>query len=600
MRLYTLPSLVIATLAVIGLFATRSTAQHPHDLDLSNSISVDIEASPFHMFSRDITGARLIDSKGQVIEPEAELFRGNILFAELEPDVYTLRVDDPRFEPWSREGLEPGKRQVARIIPNSGVRLEVIDGATGAALPKYGLTVRYDRSDWRPNEYKLQSARRRPPKDGFHPMPAEFCTLLLSAKGYGPLEVTVEDLKLSEKRALTIRMAKAVRVSGRVLMHDGKPSPGGAFLHLRRPGDPVSHYEPGVSTTGPQPVVPLLSVRADEAGRFEISIAPGEYALHAIQDRWHSASIDPFVVTTESSDWEVLLHLPPAGRLEGRIVDGTPEKLAGYRVQASPLKPYIGVWLRSGNTSVPVQADGSFQFQLLPEGTTKLFAFKPSPETEEEYGWMDRQLIPLGEAEIAMLETQHAEFTIGDKLPSQLTITLRLDGDAGTRCVATIVSTDDSDLRTSVTCDRKGVASFEGVKPGTYRLHFGPRQFRRRHSVQWNSPIPGDLVIEPGTSVEIQHELTLVTGRVQFLKAEDGEPLTETLIELRNLGGTGPIGPTDAQGWLELSLPPGTYHFERTEDFVPRRMNQTWKRFGMVRWTATGPQSAQIEMSGVR
>lgn len=50
-------------------------------------------------------------------------------FDDLAPGVYAVTIDDPRFRPWSQDGVLPGTAISARLEPCSAVALDVRDGA---------------------------------------------------------------------------------------------------------------------------------------------------------------------------------------------------------------------------------------------------------------------------------------------------------------------------------------------------------------------------------------------------------------------------------------------------------------------------------------
>lgn len=570
--------------------------------DPSDSISVDIETSPYRHMNREVGGVRLVDSAGELIEPEPDRSRGLIWFTDLADGEYSLRIDDPRWAPFERDGLKPGKRAMALLTPSSGVVLRVLDDATGEPLPKYGLSVRLDHVNWSPNEYKLQSARRRPPQDGFHGIPPYHCTLLVTAKNYGPEAFTVGELQVGERREVTVRMRKAVTIEGRVTLHDGVTAVGGAFVFLREPGEDVSFFQADVLSTPPMSP-PLQALRADENGHFEFSAAPGKYALHVMQDAWHAVAVDPFVVDASAEDADFAVLLPPAGALEGRITGGDLADLTGYRVQPMPQSGGLDTWLTIRDRSVPLRADGSFRIDLLPAGLTELLLFWPTEEDADwidQAGWSPEGVIQIGGVEIEVGPPLQREFAIADRWPAKIRMALTVNGAPAVDFMLTVESEADPGHRYQADCNERGIATLIGVPPGEFVLHVGAHSQTQSQGARWDVPVPGRFTVEPGATLELEHALTTTTGRVQIFEAGNGLPVAYKSVNLRHIGGSSPVGPTDGDGWLELTLPPGRFQIERTEHYDPPRVDARWMLYGELRWTKSGPASPRLELTGLR
>lgn len=83
----------------------------------------------------------------------------------------------------------------------------------------------------------------------------------------------------------------------------------------------------------------------------------------------------------------------------------------------------------------------------------------------------------------------------------------------------------------------------------------------------WSQPIPGELVVEPGTRLELSFDIEVVRGRVTVVDATEVPVGCVLVRHLRTNGGS--TVSTDEHGVLELVLPPSTTTSRCTR--TPRR-----------------------------
>ena len=582
---------VCAFLVPLVVFASTQSTQRGGE----NRIVLDVETSPYSFLSFEpIDNVYLLAPDGRRIAPSDQEF-GNYSFTELEHDEYGLRIDDPRFQRLEREGLKPGKRALAWLRPSSGVVLDVVDAATGEAVERYGVSARLVDAEWRPNTYDLQSRRRRPPADHFHPIPpAQRFALAIDSKDHGLIEIPQEALAAGERREVRVELHAAVTVRGRIVRHDGVTPVGGGRVMLRRPGDAVTSYEPRTFST-PAQVPPLLYTDVDANGEYSFECAPGTYALHVVQDEWLDASLDPVSISAEGVDG-LVVELPPTWSMRGRVSGGDLNAIRGAVVRAYPRSPYKHIIMAD---RVPLRVatvgdDGSFVIGLLPEGDV-LFQLQAWP-THDESGraayWSPPE-IDLGVQSAGPGATLSHVFVVSE-WPTRCDVVVTVNGEAPHDAHVSLQGSGDSTGMRGRELDADGRGSLRFVMPGSYtvRVRFESKVGRERIPIDVS--MPDRLEARTGEPATLECRITTSTGSVRVVDEETGEPIAGERMCLWHAGDQHFIDTTDDDGRLEMTLPAGRYRLEN--EVRRRRPHEPADWTAVVTWTEDGPSDPTLRM----
>jgi hypothetical protein len=178
----------------------------------------------------------------------------------------------------------------------------------------------------------------------------------LGAEAQAPVDL----VSLGDHRAVTIRLAPAVRARGRVVLPGGEPAPGADVAIV---ASPWFGNEYGLT----------LTTKADADGRFELPpvVLAGMNVnmLHEVRARTADLATGSEDLDLDHPDAELVVRLVAGFTVRGRFVDA-----AG--------KPIEGVEIRIEGSERKIASDGDGRVSLrLPYGTAKLVALRNSGKT---------------------------------------------------------------------------------------------------------------------------------------------------------------------------------------------------------------------------
>lgn len=554
--------------------------------NLERRIMLRTSMGPHRLVELDRSRVKLI-GPGSLVRSLDEIEGDS--FDDLPDGLYSARIDDPQFLPWSQDGIELGTRVRIPLTPSATIRLVVRTADNTEPLEEYALEIRVEDTNTRPNTYALLAAGKPVPENGEFALIPRPCTLLVSAEGYGAAEIPLLDLQPNELREVTAQLVRTVKLAGRVVMADGITPVPRAIVHLHLPGAEPTPHRPGFKTVSSRhPVEPIRMLHADGGGYFELQVVPGSYALHGKLNEFIVGRVDPLVVPEQGLDDWVIVRLPELGSLTGRLVGGDTQRVEGLYVDIAEVGGMPNsTFLEEEHLSV-VSATGSFRIDNLQPGAHDLYLLGPTFDIEMRPGFRTRTRgarTLIGQVRIESGANTDADFALGDRWPARIDFRARVNGEPAHGYVLQLDSDDGQAGIPSIALDDDGAATLRGLAPGAYRASL------RSIEGAWESPI-GDHDLAPGQVLELTHDFALFASRVQLIDDESGEPIVNTSVVTERIHGRGVIGKTDAEGWLDLNLPPGGYELS------------TWQveplRTATLTWTAAGPSTERLQMTTPR
>jgi len=252
-------------------------------------------------------------------------------FDDLEPGVYALEIDDPRYLPWSSPAVRPGADVDAHLQGSAVLVLEVVDGE-GRALDEFHTRVEFRNVNFSPKEFEVLAILGR--LEGM--FPGDYTLHVRAGELLGAAEV--DGLAAGETRHVRVSVGAGRIVSGRVQHRDGSP----VVLEDVRlllpaeqedsPTSPIQTKDMSVSGDGTSRYRrEFASVPSDDDGRFRFAVArAGSYVVHVAADGSETSS-DVFELTDSGSE-ELVLVLPRGGRVRGSLRGPEGESCTGFRV----------------------------------------------------------------------------------------------------------------------------------------------------------------------------------------------------------------------------------------------------------------------------
>ena len=222
--------------------------------------------------------------------------------------------------------------------------------------------------------------------------------------------------------------------------------------------------------------------------------------------------------------------------------------------------------------------DGTYRMEALPEGPATLYVRMNASDSPWHFRRAFRgpsALLELGQAQVRGGGETRADFDLADRFPGGITVDVRLNGESfpGGIVEAVLQAEDRDELETGGRLDGQGHLRLFPLFVGDWELQV------QRDGSRWTYEHPEVLRVEPGRDVFVAVDVTVVVGRVRILDAASGEPLPGWRVRV----GAGEPYTTDAEGWLELELTPGTYALR---DAGP---GARWNRDTGEAWLDWGP-----------
>jgi hypothetical protein len=565
--------------------------------DNSARIVVVTFTKPFFVFSFQVGDILL---RGPSLEPRrATKVAGSSQsfgFDDLPPGRYSVEINDPKFLPWSKDGVEPGTRVEAHLKGSAAVRLEIVDAQTSQPVAATSVKVRFDKVNFRPNEFLILEPGKKAPAGGlFDGLIPSDQTLIVSAEGYADCEVPAPDLKPNEVRPLRAAMTHGTRIAGRVVIGEARAPGADVDVEL---GD-VRDGTGGLGGIGSDPK-PGSHVRTDSDGRFVFStVSPGKHTVRASISPLLAAQVE-VDVSAGADKLDVELALPAHSYLAGRLIAPEGASFEGLSLFALPAADAHAdvdeiAWEAGGDKVNAVAADGTFRIGPLALGEARVslrlasatlpFGFHGSTRTQAA-------TIDLGRVTIvAGAETKH-DFDLRANFPGRIEVTLRVNGMPAPGPVIEVRDEKDSrSIEGAATAGPDGRAATNPLACKSYHL------LVRAVDYAWFYLAPASVTVKPGELASTSIDVPLVEGVLQMLddngmaarvvkkmaiRSEDDDPLRPV--------ATASIS-TDSDGRLQLKLPPGSYRLFSGEGFIKPGASSV--RFDM---TPTGPVPASVEI----
>ena len=572
--------------------------------EISRRIVVGLSYQPFFSFgphADDIVTCTAADGRTFASEKSSRPTRSHS-FEDLDPGTYTIEITSPRFQPWSQPGVRPGEGVTARLKGNAAITLVVRDAQTGEEVVDYGLRLRFEGANFTPNIFQVREPGSEHPVGGLYEGLIPFdTTLIVQAAGFATLEIPVGELAPGTTLQVESEVVRGGALRGVVMVGAGIPVEGATvLLHPHLEG-----YDPDDTSTWPRGMSEQSALRSrsleaetDTRGRFLIEgIAPGDYDVRATAGSVFAKLEDVTVVPGATQD--VVLRLPGTGAIVGRLSGPPQTGFVGLRVFVLPAgveRARLEAMRQQSGYQLPESGVGEAgRFRLAPvrEGQAKVFL---SAQIESRRPGIPMALsgpgylLELGEVEVRAGEETRVDFDLTQSFPGAITLDVRVNGERAPSLVVVAAQSGEARDQARVVghLDAQSRVRLFPLFIGDWDLYVWPieRSWTYRHPV----PVP----LGPAGEVELTIDIIVAGGRVRILDVADGTPLVR-----RNIWVVGVIGKhiTDADGWIDLRLTPGTYELRDTGDGEglgyggpPMSLN----------WTSAGPDREEVRLTRVK
>lgn len=518
---------------------------------------------------------------------------------------YTLEIDDPRFERFVRPGVKPGERVNATLRGSAALELALTANGKRverckASVEIDGRTIAYGKDfakkAWVKREVQLQRGPY-PLVDGTAPFPADgivrglvpgTCVLHLEAPGFPAKRVEVAELRAGETRKLALELAsdaaskesglatggasKERGLAGVVRGADGKTPLANVVVTATR-GNVAGRKgaERGLRTA----IVPGrgkvrvpgidFETRTDAAGRFRFDEAvAGEWTVDVAWSPWLES--EQTVTLGASASVPLELTEPPSGFLVGALK--TPKGVDPRTVEVQ-LEPRVATQrsdvggLFQGATTEFVKADGAFRFGPLPAGDVEVSVLDVHAVADASSTTTFRSMRRIARASIAKGAETRLDLDLTGAIGGKVALDVRVAGTRVAGLAATLVAPtpDVARFPTTLALSDAGTATMT-APGGSVSLALvieGPGR-----SWLWSAPrIEG---LAPDETRALALDVPMHAASVRVVDADTGAPLAAAKVTatmraegLRSASTAG----TDANGVLELRLPPGMVELAR-------------------------------------
>lgn len=469
------------------------------------------------------------------------------IFDDVGPGSFRIEVDDPMYDPWSKDDVTAGAYVRTLLWPSAAIQLDVVS-ATGLSVTDYDARLIVERpgqTPWtRTNWIKFPGA----PEgllDGV--LPHDY-VLVLSSEA-GTARVAVDGLQPGETRTVEVVLEENALVRGAVVRPDGSPAKG-VLVRLVQPaavGDSPASFVVGrgVSTNETDRVrVERSRTTTDASGGFELVLE--EEGLHLVVvggrpsglrgQEGPRAECEAF--DRSGAPQDLRFELPRGGRVEGRLRFPAGFPVGSRRVGFLP----TGAASPRDVVVASLGTDGGFTIGPIDAGPGRLYLL-----TARGYSLRGGALVPgdlLGGIEIVEGETSAVEYDAPVGEPARITLQLSPSIPSGASAQVSLVRTDHSKSRTTETGSGSSFGPFV-VEAGTYDVWMC--------GDDWTAVHQGVVLAEDEQRTETI-EVALESRDVRF--TVDGAAVPGTTIQI---DGAVFHPRTDAQGIATLRLGPGSY-----------------------------------------
>jgi hypothetical protein len=546
-----------------------------------------------HVHMRDLATGTLVPGT------TAETIDRSSIFA-VEPGRHVLVVDDPRFEPFESEPVDAGSRLSPKLRGSVSLTLVLTHDGAPVADARFEFERPEGRDPMMPpliHEVRPSSAAvggeytfRTVPDPQVWRVVVDGCaphTLDLSS-GFEP----------GSTHRIDVRLATARTISGIVVRSSGTPVAdvevvAHEIVAAVPPVDPAAYAE-WLNSVQQKPRVRAFT---DAAGRFELGpLANDAYDVYTV----HDPRVRAWALDVQTSTRDLVLRLEPAGRIEGRVSPAF-DGCAGMRVHVgwNEGRERVPPRLAPFGAHIPlfdVDAEGRFAIADAPAGRLELTVRMPGLKLRSNFGSttsMGRALAPIA-VDVAPDATTHVVVDVANEVP--LTARIHVNDLRGSGLSLQVVGrraeapVDLPRAQASGTVGADGLALVTPIEPGVWSFEVESRDRT------WSQPIPGEHVIDPGTTLELSFDIELVRGQVTLVDA-GGVPLPNLTLRFLRANGWTSVR-SDASGVLDLTLPPGTHRLQPLDAPAPDPFTGRAERCAELVWTSDGPRDAVLVIEG--
>ncbi|MEM9379423.1 MAG: sigma-70 family RNA polymerase sigma factor [Planctomycetota bacterium] len=517
----------------------------------------------------------LIDGQGRRSDATAGLLTWIAAFEDVDGGPFTLVIDDPRFLPWSREGVVGGDAVRAEVRGSASIELRLTGQSSDTEEDPYVEVESLDRHG---------SKLTKPMPGGSytleHVVPGDYRMKITGTAG--STSVDVLGVRPSERRVVEIALGGDIAVTGRAVHPGGAPVVG-RNVRLVRPAR--IHDAPDATIAmnrAPYTDIDHLRIEIDatrtaEDGRFTL-VAPdaGRY-LVVLGDRDDlRAETAPFDLASDEAREPIELVAPASARLRGTLEAPADLDFTGWVLMAHD--PRAGPRAVRAGERCKLRADRSFLFGDLEPGPREIYLASPTNAylVADDGRPLHGRL--LADVTLEGGEDVPLDLTLAD--PEPAVVTFEIDAPLPDGASVTITLRDGRELGLG------GHASGALPRVGPVTVDAATYVDVQVRGEDWAFASEEPVVLAPGARTTVPLRIPLVSGAVR-LDGPDG-PLRKKYVEVAVEGASG-IGAsfgrtTDDEGRVELRLAPGRYLVSRPT--AKTGGERTWTR---LEWRTTAP-----------
>jgi len=589
----------------------------------SDAVVVEVSTTPSHGAFQPSEGAiRLIGPGGERAATRSRDSARTWTCDDVPQGGYTLRIDDPRFEPWEKSGVGPGETVLAQLVGGGALHLDV-RSSDGSKLERYQLSARFHTSA-PDHEFVLHSVDDAPPVDGVHRVPSgEDFDIVVTAPHHYPLRAAVQAIASMERHAMRIDVEPCGGIRGRVIGFEPRELEWTTVVLEREAPPTLEERQRGPMGWGPF----ARRATVDEHDEFEFDELPaGHYRVTACVHSYLTISAELDVVA--GRDAQVELIAPPTGSIAGHAsymgapfggatveaISTTddpgeryhwvqpPDSLAKDSATPWPALEGVAQYMNeSSRPSARVLSDGSFEIQRLKPGDYRVVLNVVRSRSRDLFGdARDRRPDePDWRVSNAMVTVRADEATnvdLSELLPPlyALQVIVTLDGGPpdAVECIllARGAQADAGKRRLSFLLRRSGELIHRQDAPGKYLVRItSPDR-------TWSFDDAEPLSVTPGTPPPRRIDIRRRAGVLRILDAANDAPLANHVVAWHCGDGWTRLRTYDS-GELTLNLPSGAYAIADC-GLAPSATGSGPTT--AVEWTSIGPASLDVRVAPAR
>ncbi|MBL8858791.1 MAG: carboxypeptidase regulatory-like domain-containing protein [Planctomycetes bacterium] len=564
--------------------------------DSDRCISLAVSSRPYSFLSGGFDFV-LIGPGTEERRPTKDL--GLLGFADLPPGFYRLELRDRRFEPWSKDGIQPGTVVDVALKGNASVALTVVAEDTSQAVTTYALDVNLVQGQSAGSTIRVHAPNSPLPTDGiftgFLPLRQK---LTVRAEGYADCELPLLELQPNEQRTLVATLARPARISGRVVSGEERTPVENASVSLIQgeSGQKPRPFRGGRADRGTR------STATNSEGRFVFEgVSPNEFILRASLNRLFAVE-QPLSVTKSAQLSDIELTLPSRSWLRGRLLappgmsfDGMSVIVASTEIRnRDPFAAHSNAMFgQKDELASDIGPDGSFSCGPIPAGEAVVTVHMPEILTTSGVSGaasVPGPSIDLGTIELAPNVETRRDFEFAALCPGRFDVHVTLDGAPASGLSLRVEQVKTRASAAIVTLGADGSGRSGLILPGDYRLI----------ALRADSPFPlvtnVTRTLAPGETVRVDLDVRLFAGTFRVSDEATGRPLAKQSIMIAH--DEKPYIhtlelQTDGEGRVTATLAAGTY---RVSDAARSPLFNT-EQSAIIAWTANGPSTTEVRLA---